>query len=323
MIKESITLLCASFCLSFGLPTVAQAAAPTIERLTAEKRLSASDSINRSKLLADKENIRKKLQMEKKRKELELKESLEQEGLEYPAIDLYGEDAWNDSTKPIVSAKIPDRYLIDLSDFAMPLDRNVVSSSYGYRRRFKRMHYGTDLPLTTGDTIRAAFSGKVRVVNYNRGGYGKYIIIRHPNGLETLYGHLSKHLIKNGDIVRAGEVIGLGGNTGRSTGPHLHFETRFMGIPLNPERLIDFAKGQPKLDSYLFTKAGAGTTAYRSAKYASSSTKNNKVKTVRVSKGQTLASVAKKYGVSASQLAKINGLKKTTRFSRNTSIRIR
>ena len=111
----------------------------------------------------------------------------------------------------------------------MPCDSRMVTSHYGYRRSFRRQHYGTDIKVFVGDTIRAAFSGKVRVVAFERAGYGNYVIIRHANGLETVYDHMSRHLCKPNQIVRAGDVIGLGGNTGRSTGSHLHFETRFLG----------------------------------------------------------------------------------------------
>ena len=94
------------------------------------------------------------------------------------------------------------------------------------------MHNGLDIKVYIGDTIRAAFSGKVRMVKYERRGYGKYVVIRHENGLETVYGHLSKQIVDENQYVEAGEPIGLGGNTGRSTGSHLHFETRFWDRPL-------------------------------------------------------------------------------------------
>lgn len=90
------------------------------------------------------------------------------------------------------------------------------------------MHNGLDIKVYIGDTIRAAFSGKVRMVKYERRGYGKYVVIRHENGLETVYGHLSKQIVDENQYVEAGEPIGLGGNTGRSTGSHLHFE-RVLG----------------------------------------------------------------------------------------------
>ncbi len=124
----------------------------------------------------------------------------------------------------------------DSGDFCFPV-RNMKTSPYGWR--WKRGHYGVDIRLRTGDPVRAAFSGTVRVAG-RMGGYGNCIVVRHSNGLETLYGHLSKINVKHGQEVAAGEVIGLGGSTGRSTGPHLHFECRFLYQPFDPEWILDF-----------------------------------------------------------------------------------
>ena len=129
-----------------------------------------------------------------------------------------------------------------------------LTSQYGYRRRFRRMHKGVDLKVQIGDTIRAAFDGKVRLTNFERRGYGYYVIVRHENGLETVYGHLSGFLVKPDQYVKAGDPIALGGNTGRSTGPHLHFETRFMGYPINPMAIFDFANQTVHTDTYTFDK---------------------------------------------------------------------
>jgi hypothetical protein len=115
--------------------------------------------------------------------------------------------------------------------------KNRVNSKFGWRRG--RLHAGIDLQLRIGDTVRAAFDGVVRLSEYH-GGYGNCVMIRHYNGIETLYGHLSLKLVKPGELVNAGQVIGLGGSTGRSTGPHLHFETRFLGRPFDPQKIIDF-----------------------------------------------------------------------------------
>ena len=123
----------------------------------------------------------------------------------------------------------------------MPCD-GYVTSPYGYRRRFRRMHKGIDLKVQTGDTVYAAFNGKVRLTKYERRGYGYYVVIRHENELETVYGHLSKFLVEPDQYVKAGDPIALGGNTGRSFGSHLHFETRFMGYAINPSAIFDFCK---------------------------------------------------------------------------------
>jgi murein DD-endopeptidase MepM/ murein hydrolase activator NlpD len=115
--------------------------------------------------------------------------------------------------------------------------KSPITSRFGMRHR--RFHYGIDLDLNTGDTVRCAFNGQVRVTHYDPG-YGYVIVVRHDNGLETVYAHLSKFLTDTNEVVKAGDVIGLGGNTGRSRGSHLHFELRYLGVALNPETIIDF-----------------------------------------------------------------------------------
>ena len=124
----------------------------------------------------------------------------------------------------------------DSTDFCFPV-KDVKTSPYGWR--WHRGHHGVDIRLRTGEPIHAAFGGTVRIAA-RMGGYGNCVVLRHPNGLETLYGHLSKINVKHGQQVAAGEVIGLGGSTGNSTGPHLHFECRFLYQPFDPEWILDF-----------------------------------------------------------------------------------
>lgn len=131
---------------------------------------------------------------------------------------------------------IPLILLYSDCDFVKPVD-GKINSKFGWRGG--RVHAGIDFQLSTGDTVYNAFDGVVRLSKYHSG-YGNCVIVRHHNGLETLYGHFSKRLVKPGDLVNAGQVLGLGGSTGRSTGPHLHFETRYLGRPINPSYLIDF-----------------------------------------------------------------------------------
>ena len=161
---------------------------------------------------------------------LALQKQIRAEQALFPGIDIYPN--WNnDYVQAYKDAVVPESYTFDLTGFCMPTNNTRITDVFGYRPRRRRMHYGLDIKVYVGDTIRAAFDGKVRVVkNQGRRGYGKYLVIRHDNGLETVYGHLSKQLVKENQLVKAGEVIGLGGNTGRSTGSHLHFETRFLGI---------------------------------------------------------------------------------------------
>ena len=170
-----------------------------------------------------------------------------------PEIDIYKE-GWNSRrVNPYNENQVPEKYVIDVRGYVPPVP-GAVTSSYGYRPKFGRIHKGVDLRLKSNDTVVAAFEGKVRVVNFEAKGYGNYVIIRHPNGLETVYGHLNKQLVKENQIVKAGQPIGLGGSTGRSTGPHLHFETRFMGYAINPAGIIDFANHCTHTDQYTFSK---------------------------------------------------------------------
>ena len=165
--------------------------------------------------------------------------------LSEPASDIYTN--WTRKIRT-EEGHVPANFKVDLRGFFMPTPSRLVTSKFG--RRWGRQHEGLDIKVYTGDTIRAAFDGKVRIVDFNRRGYGYYIVIRHPNGLETLYGHLSKQLVKEDQIVRAGEVIGLGGSTGRSFGSHLHFETRLLGQPIDPSLMFDFANQDVTGDFY-------------------------------------------------------------------------
>jgi LysM repeat protein len=136
--------------------------------------------------------------------------------------------------------------------FKIPVP-GVTTSRYGIRNG--KNHNGIDLNLKTGDTVCAAWSGKVRYAKFNDGGFGNLVIIRHHNGLETFYAHLSKLLVFPDQDVIAGETIGLGGSTGHSTGPHLHFEVRFYDDPINPEEMIDFANKKLKFENLFVHKS--------------------------------------------------------------------
>ena len=169
------------------------------------------------------------------------------EDMENPSSDLY--PTW-ENRYAHKATPMPDVYRIDLRGFCMPTPSRVITSNFG--RRWGRWHKGLDIKVYIGDTIRAAFSGKVRIVAYEGKGYGNYIVIRHNNGLETIYGHLSKQLVSENEYVRAGEPIGLGGNTGRSTGSHLHFETRLCCVALNPALMFDFPNQDVTGDFYTY-----------------------------------------------------------------------
>ena len=236
---------------------------------------------------------------------LALQKQIRADQSEYPALSLYPN--WNNQyVHAYGNAIIPDTYTIDLTGFHMPTPSTKITSPFG--PRWRRMHNGLDLKVNIGDTIVAAFDGKVRIVKYERRGYGKYVVIRHDNGLETVYGHLSKQLVEENQLVKAGEVIGLGGNTGRSTGSHLHFETRFLGIAINPIYMFDFPKQDIVADTYTFRKAkGVKRAGSHDTQVADGTIRYHKVKS-----GDTLSRIAKLRGVSVSTLCKLNRIKPTT-----------
>jgi murein DD-endopeptidase MepM/ murein hydrolase activator NlpD len=191
------------------------------------------------------------------------------------------------------------------------------------------MHKGLDIKVYIGDTIRAAFSGKVRIVRYEANGYGNYVVIRHPNGLETIYGHLSKQLVSENEQVRAGEPIGLGGNTGRSTGSHLHFETRLCGVALNPALMFDFRNQDVTGDYYVFNrrrydsesdlatrargKVGNGGYSSEQVRGGYAGSDSGERIYYKVVKGDSLESIAEKNNISVDQLCRLNGFRKTQR----------
>lgn len=250
----------------------------------------------------------------------------------FPALDLYG--SWdNTSVNPLAGKKdvvIPEERDIDVSKFYPPTIGRITSN-YGWRRR--RMHRGIDLKLYVGDTVRAAFDGQVRIKKFQRRGYGYYYVLRHPNGLETVYGHLSKFIVDQDDYVKAGQAIGLGGNTGRSTGSHLHFETRFMGIDIDPSTIIDFETFKPKNDIYHFSKkvaksASAGKSSSKTSSGKSSGSSGKVSGDINASyhiikKGDTLGAIARHYGTTVSRLCQLNNIKSTSILSLGQKIKLK
>ena len=203
--------------------------------------------------------------------------------------------------------------------FVMPFD-GIVTSGYGWRHG--KNHNGTDIDLNTGDTVRAAWSGKIRYAKYNEGGFGNLIVIRHHNGLETFYAHLSKHLAVPNQIVNAGDPIGLGGNTGHSYGSHLHFEVRFYDIPMNPEKVIDFQKKQVH-DENLFVHRGLFGPGGASTSYAAATnTSSGSGKYYRVRSGDTLSEIARRNRTTVSKLCQLNGIRPTSVLQVGKNIRI-
>lgn len=263
---------------------------------------------------------------------LALRDLLIKELSQSPSADLY--EDWNNQYAHRATA-LPDSFRINLRNFCMPTPSRVVTSNFG--ARWGRMHKGLDIKVYIGDTIRSAFSGKVRIVRYEAKGYGKYVVIRHDNGLETIYGHLSKQLVAENQEVRAGDVIGLGGNTGRSTGSHLHFETRLCGVALNPAVFFDFYNQDVTADYYVFNKrtyerdnieatrarGKIGNGGYTPDLVRGNTTPDSKAQKAarndaakqyhKVAKGETLYSIARKRGTTVEQLCKLNRIGKNMR----------
>ena len=218
-----------------------------------------------------------------------------------PADELY-DGMWNNRyVKAYSGVSIPDSFRVDLSSFVMPIEGRVTSQ-FGPRGR--RFHYGTDIKLYVGDTVVAAFDGKVRVKQYERSGYGYYLVLRHPNGLETVYGHLSKYLVAEDETVEAGQPIALGGNTGRSSGSHLHFECRLLGQAINPADIVDFSNFCTFDDSYVFQKSKANENTYTAA--------NGTITYHKIRQGDSLSKIAQQYRVSVNQLCRLNGINTKT-----------
>ncbi len=223
--------------------------------------------------------------------------------LENPASYLYPE--WSNSyVHNYDKVNLPDSVIISMKGYVMPTDSTYITDKFGYRSRRGRQHMGLDIRIKTGDTIRAAFDGKVRISRYERRGYGHYLVIRHPNGLETLYGHLSKKLVAENDIVHAGDPIALGGNTGRSTGPHLHFETRILGNAINPALMFDFPHQRAQTDFYVYEK-------------------NTRAVYYKVKSGDTLSGIALKNETSVSSICKLNGISSNAVIKPGQTLRVK
>ncbi len=194
--------------------------------------------------------------------------------------------------------------------WSSPLVSNRVTSVFGHR--WHRWHHGVDLDLEVGDSVLASFDGIVRVSKYERWGYGNFIVLRHYNGLETLYGHLSKSSVEIGDYVRAGDLIGYGGNTGRSTGPHLHYEVRYQGYAFDPQVIYDFEKNQIITDKFVLTPEHFGHL-----------TKHRQTIWHQVRKGDSLSKIASRYRVGVKQLCDLNNLKQNTSLRVGKKLRVR
>ncbi len=219
----------------------------------------------------------------------------------------------------------------DLANKFVVPNEGIITSRYGYRKG--RYHNGIDIAFNVDDTIRAAWSGKVRYSKYNKGGFGNLVVIRHENGLETFYAHMSRLLVEPNQDVQAGDVIGIGGNTGRSFGPHLHFEVRFYDAPINPEEMIDFAGKQVK-DPNLFVHKGLFTPGAKPSDYYDTHGHSGNVASVarpsttakryyKIRSGDTLSQIAARNNTTVAKICKLNGIRQNTTLQIGRSLRTR
>lgn len=179
-----------------------------------------------------------------------------------------------------------------------------VTSKYGYRHEFGRTHKGVDIDLQVWDTVKSAFPGMVRLSRYYSG-YGRVVVVRHFNGLETLYAHLHRFEVEPGDLVDAGDPIGLGGSSGNSTGSHLHWEIRYKGFPLDPHTFIDFEHETLKNDTLVLKKIPRGFASFPEGAVFH-----------EVEKGEFLYKIANRYGTNVQTLCELNGIR------RNKTLRV-
>ncbi|MBQ8100768.1 MAG: peptidoglycan DD-metalloendopeptidase family protein [Paludibacteraceae bacterium] len=234
---------------------------------------------------------------------------------DHPADDLYNSIWTREKVNPyqLPIDSVRDSIRIDCSGFVMPV-RGHITSKFGPRKY--RYHYGTDIKLQTGDTIYNSWDGQVRIVRYDPKGYGNFVVVRHPNGLETVYAHMSRVLVEENEHITAGEVLGLGGNTGRSTGPHLHYEIRYLGNAMNTELMLDYANFCMKDSVYTITK--------RNTFYHQQQLKEmQQAKYVTVKSGDNLSVLARRYGTTVNQLCRLNGIKSNSVIRIGQRLRVR
>lgn len=310
-------------------------------------RLPGQHNAEHKDLIAGQMNVKDQVKLESTQQLLDNFFSEEEE----PELDIYETNWGSQAVNCYNEADVPQSRVINVANFAMPCP-GYVTSPYGYRKRFRRMHKGIDLKVYTGDTIYAAFTGKVRLTRYQARGYGHYVVIRHENELETVYAHLSKVLVQPDQYVRAGQPIALGGNTGRSFGSHLHFETRFMGYPINPSAIFDFANQTVHTDEYTFDKrtyknardfspaANAehqrrwqeqqannpnkvASTIPTSTKKKNGNSKSAGSASYTIRKGDTLSRIASRNGTTVKNICRLNGLSSNAKLRPGQKLRLR
>lgn len=257
---------------------------------------------------------------------------------EYQKVTDVFDECWsNTGANPygIDLADVPSQWSVwcvdSLDQYHCPYQGDVYHrGKFGMRRG--RRHQGVDLPLKTGEPIYATFTGKVRVSKY-WGAYGNIVIIRHENGIETFYAHLSQRLVEANDWVNAGDVIGYGGSTGRSTGPHLHFETRYKGYAFDPQWLIDFKTGQLRhrlfvlkkkyFDIYSNYEQDFDDEAKNEEEDKKEDAEREAMRWYTIKSGDTLGGIAYRNGTTVKELCRLNGIKANAILKIGRKIRVR
>jgi murein DD-endopeptidase MepM/ murein hydrolase activator NlpD len=255
----------------------------------------------------------------------DLYENWDNDYVHYPQVDFSRKE---DTTVIILAGGSNGR-------FVMPRKAGI-NSEYGWRHR--RFHYGMDIDLDIGDSVKCAFDGVVRISKYTKG-YGNTIVVRHYNGLETVYGHLSVNRVVENQPVKAGDLLGYGGSTGRSTGPHLHFETRYLGTPFNPRKIIDFEKTCLRSDTLLLCKytfnnlqpAKSSSTVTYASRTTSTTTRSSGTQSYNsggatyhtIRKGETLSYLATIYHTTVTRICQLNGLSTRSILQIGQKVRVR
>lgn len=248
------------------------------------------------------------------------------------------DQAWsNTGANPygIELSAMPDRWSIwcvdSLDQYHCPYQGDVYyRGKFGMRRG--RRHQGVDIPLKKGDPVYAAFTGKVRISKY-WGAYGNMVVIRHENGIETFYAHLSERLVEEDQWVNAGDVIGYGGSTGRSTGPHLHFETRYKGFAFDPQWLIDFKTGELRQRLFVLKKKyfniysnyeqDFDDEAKNEEEDKKEDAEREAMRWYTIKSGDTLGGIAYRNNTTVKELCRLNGITTKTVLKIGRKIRVR
>ncbi len=314
--KKSLTYFI--FFLTFGLITLAGSGNPASEipkpvpPATPTKMVSKEELIYMVDSILDLDSISPKTIEMLSKYSADLETFKAKKLSNVPATDFY--DSFDEAAffAPVAEQTLPDTLKLvigsdSLGNYYPPIS-GIVTSNFGWRDN--RMHKGMDIDLRRGDQVHAAFDGMVRIARYNSG-YGNVVIVRHYNGLETVYAHLSKIKVRPGQVVIAGQTLGLGGATGHATGSHLHFEVRFKGHALNPANIISFTQNAIFNDTLVIRKSKYGMAAFPV---------NASIYTVQ--RGDSWYEIAKRYALTTRQLSTLNGTDKRFYLKIGQKIRI-